>query len=192
MMTGDGDATSAGDGDAMTAGDGDAMMGGDGDAMLDDDAGVGDGDSGDGDTGDGDAAPECDEDADCDDTDATTFDECDQAGACVNRGVYYDTDMQAIFGAKCTNCHTTVGGACARGRCFAQSYATVNDDASSSGCAGDKVYECIDQRVGNGSMPQGRGCTGNPETDASDPDCLTAREHALLDAWVAAGAPEAP
>ncbi len=36
-------------------------------------------------------------------------------------------------------------------------------------------------------MPLGKGCTGNPAQDASNPACLTQAEQDLLAAWIAGG-----
>ncbi len=189
--TGDGDGdTTTGDGDGDTTGDGDGDMTGDGDGdTTDDDAGAGDGDGDeDAGSGDGDGDSGCSTDAECDDSDDTTFDSCGSGGSCDNRAVYYDSDMQAIFQAKCSPCHT--GATCSGGVCFPNDYADTQGSAGAATCSGLDVWECINKRIDEGSMPRMRGCSGDPATDEGDSDCLTAEEHALLDAWIAAGAPE--
>ena len=42
-------------------------------------------------------------------------------------------------------------------------------------------------RIHNGSMPQGAGCTGDPELDVDMPGCLTADEQDLIDWWIEGG-----
>jgi hypothetical protein len=36
-------------------------------------------------------------------------------------------------------------------------------------------------------MPLGKGCTGNPATDAGNTACLTAAEQTTLQAWITDG-----
>jgi hypothetical protein len=43
------------------------------------------------------------------------------------------------------------------------------------------------QRILNGSMPPTGGCTGDPILDLGQPGCLTAMEHAVLQAWIQDG-----
>ena len=131
----------------------------------------------------------CEVSADCDDGLAETYDECTDDAVCSARLVSYEADIQAIFQAKCAGCHVdSGGGVCAGNVCLASSYAALELD--SQVCVGASVAECAQQRVHDGSMPRGRGCTGDPELDAGNVNCLTAEEHALLDAWIAAGWPE--
>ncbi len=60
----------------------------------------------------------------------------------------------------------------------------------SSACQNQKKGECAKVRILNGSMPQGRGCTGNPVTDANNNSCLTQAEQDALSAWIEAGMPK--
>jgi hypothetical protein len=57
-------------------------------------------------------------------------------------------------------------------------------------CAGKKKTECTILLIKSGAMPKGKGCSGNPTTDASKPECLTQAEQDKVQAWVTAGAPE--
>ena len=47
--------------------------------------------------------------------------------------------------------------------------------------------EPLNEFAGQGSMPQGGGCTGNPALDAAKPQCLTAAEQSTLQAWITGG-----
>lgn len=97
----------------------------------------------------------------------------------------YNRDIQPILEVKCGPCHTT---AAAGGSNHASSY--EDTQKASIACDGARVYECILQRVQDGSMPEDGDCTGDPAADADNARCLTAAEQQLLEAWVAAGAPE--
>ncbi len=100
------------------------------------------------------------------------------------------TDMQPIFQAKCSPCHVgTSPTMCSSGACFGSHYDAALQAANNAACQGLSVYECIPVRLGDGSMPLGAGCTGDPTLDAGNASCLTAAEWDLLNQWVAAGAP---
>jgi hypothetical protein len=119
----------------------------------------------------------------CDDGRDETLDECGADGFCGARSVTYEADIQAVFQAKCAGCHVDSG----TGMCLASTYDSLDMPATAAVCAGLSIAECAQLRIRDGSMPRGRGCTGDPELDAADPRCLTASEHALLDAWIAGG-----
>jgi hypothetical protein len=99
--------------------------------------------------------------------------------------VTYTADIQPILQAKCSTCHTV---AAFGGVNFASEYADTQ--ILSTRCSGKKVYECMLERVLTGSMPMGRGCTGDPAADEGNADCLTQGELDALTAWVSADAPE--
>ena len=95
----------------------------------------------------------------------------------------YDTDIKPIFAAKCMPCHTTGRqGAHNMGVNFADT------QVMSYSCPGKKKGACALDRIKAGTMPMIMPmCSGNPTTDASRAVCLTAAEHAKLEAWVAGG-----
>ncbi len=96
--------------------------------------------------------------------------------------VTWMADVRPIFQARCAPCHTVQGSG---GANFASNYADTQKP--SYVCPGDTKGLCTLVRVHDGSMPQGKGCTGDPALDAGKPGCLTAQEQATLQAWVAGG-----
>ena len=96
-------------------------------------------------------------------------------------------DVEAIFGAKCTGCHTGGGSG---GHNIGNTAADSSKSANHPSCSGLNVGECTIVRIKSGQMPQGGGCSGDPATDAGKPSCLTAEEQDTVQAWVDAGAPE--
>jgi hypothetical protein len=94
-------------------------------------------------------------------------------------------DAQPILAASCAPCHTAGSSG---GTQFAAVYADNLADASS--CPGETVGACSLVRIRNGSMPSGKGCTGDPAADAGTEGCLSAAALEILDAWVDAGMPE--
>jgi hypothetical protein len=95
-------------------------------------------------------------------------------------------DVKPIFMAKCGTCHSGTGSGST-----AHKLAENADDAKkmsyTGACSGKPKGECALIRVKNGTMPFGKGCTGNPTTDASKPDCLTQAEQDKLQAWITGG-----
>jgi hypothetical protein len=94
-------------------------------------------------------------------------------------------DVKPIFMAKCGSCHVT-GGAGAGAHKLAESA----DDAkkSSYSCSGKTKGACTLDRIKAGTMPMGKGCSGNPTTDAAKSDvCLTQAEQDKLAAWISGG-----
>jgi hypothetical protein len=59
--------------------------------------------------------------------------------------------------------------------------------AASYVCIGSTKGYCFLFRVQAGSMPAGRGCSGDPETDSANASCLTAGEQDTLEAWILGG-----
>jgi hypothetical protein len=114
---------------------------------------------------------------------ATTAD--DNCNGTINEGcpaVTYSVDVQPILQVKCAPCHTTGGSG---GANLASSYAATQ--LLSYYCSGLTKGACTLVRVQNGSMPYGKGCTGNPVLDAGNPACLTAAEQATLQLWITGG-----
>lgn len=133
----------------------------------------------------------CEVSTECDDGKAETLDVCTADSVCESRMVSYADDVQPIFQAKCAGCHVDSGtGMCAGGTCLATSYAALDRAATGASCVGLSVAECTQVRIDDGTMPRGRGCTGDPELDAANASCLSAEQHAALSAWIAAGWPE--
>lgn len=98
-----------------------------------------------------------------------------------NPGVSYTAGPQAILQAKCAPCHTS-------GSSGELSYSGYADTQKASYfCAGKTKGACSLDRIKDGSMPQGGGCTGDPAQDASKGNCLTAEEQATLQSWVDGG-----
>jgi hypothetical protein len=91
-------------------------------------------------------------------------------------------DIAPIMSAKCTPCHTANPN-CSGGTCFVDSYADTQTDSNS--CVGPMSL-CMWMRSDTGSMPLGGGCGLEP----TGPNCLTAEELGLLEAWANAGGPE--
>lgn len=117
-------------------------------------------------------APEaCGEERDCD---PGTFTPCTTTFA----------DAHPIFRAHCTPCHSTGGSGSHNIAASNISTAYSESQRASYYAPGEtKGYAAL-QRILNGSMPAGGGCTGNPVTDAGNAHCLTASEQATLQAWI--------
>lgn len=121
----------------------------------------------------------------CDDSSACTADTCDELAGCQHTPevpcVVY-ADVQPIYASKCSSCHT---GGSSGGHNIGSTYGDAL--LSSYYCNGKKKGECTIVRIQDGTMPQGKGCSGNPTTDAAKPECLTAPEQALIQAWIDGG-----
>lgn len=104
----------------------------------------------------------------------------------VNEGcvvpVTYAGSVQPILQAHCAPCHTSGGSG---GANLATSYASTQ--LASYYCPGKTKGACTLVRIQDGSMPQGKGCTGNSATDAANSACLTAAEQATMAAWISGG-----
>jgi hypothetical protein len=71
---------------------------------------------------------------------------------------------------------------------FGANYA---DTQKASGhCTGKKVGECTLVRIKAGEMPDGKGCSGNPTTDAAKTACLTQAQQDAIDQWIKGGMKE--
>jgi hypothetical protein len=102
----------------------------------------------------------------------------------VNEGcVSYATDVRPIYQRLCAACHT----AGSSGGFNVNNYATTQLPAVHPSCVGRTKGACSLVRIQNGSMPLGRGCSGNPTTDAANSNCLTSAEQATVTAWIAGG-----
>ena len=94
--------------------------------------------------------------------------------------------VQPIFMAKCTPCHSA-GGIGAASHTLADSIADAKQPGVGLECMGKTKGACTLDRVMDGDMPLGKGCTGNPAQDASNAACLTQQEQDLLAAWINGG-----
>ena len=103
------------------------------------------------------------------------------------------SDVQPILQAKCSPCHVgeTAGSCFSGGTCFASFYEDTQGPAGFA-CSGRTLYECIIIRIKNGTMPRGRGCSGNPTQDADNTSCLDANSIQAVEAWALNGGPETP
>jgi mono/diheme cytochrome c family protein len=89
-------------------------------------------------------------------------------------GPTYTNDIQAIYQASCSSCHTRQTG-CSGGVCFGAFY--TESQRASNVCTGLTVAECTLIRIENGSMPLGGGF-------------ISAADRALIQEWINAGMPE--
>lgn len=103
-------------------------------------------------------------------------------------GVTFD-DPHAIFAVKCTPCHAggSSGGHNMAATDVAAAFTDSQKAAVNAACAGKTKGACTLIRIQAGQMPAGRGCSGNPETDAANSACLTAAQQATLKAWIDGG-----
>lgn len=99
----------------------------------------------------------------------------------------YSRDVQPIFLAKCSPCHT---GTQLSPYTFAGNYASNLLPAETELCPNMNVGQCAQQRIANGQMPSGRGCSGDAEADAGNAACLTAAEQQTVANWIGDGMPE--
>jgi hypothetical protein len=99
----------------------------------------------------------------------------------------YTADTQPIFFEKCDPCHTTLGFG---GHNIGTDYEDAFLPADNNDCTGLNIGQCTIVRIQSGEMPEGAGCTGDPEQDADNPDCTTQLEQDLIQAWIDAGLPE--
>jgi hypothetical protein len=95
----------------------------------------------------------------------------------------YETDIKPILTQKCAPCHTSGSGS---GGLNFNNYSDTQENTNVCAAATTKG-ECALSRIQNGSMPPGKGCTGDPTQDAAKPGCLTADEQAKIQAWIDGG-----
>ena len=103
--------------------------------------------------------------------------------------VTWTNDIMPIFAMKCAPCHTILTSG---GHNLGASYAAAMSAVMNMGACGSATTKgaCTIVRIQNGTMPMGKGCTGDPAMDSGDADCLTAAEQAKVQAWVTAGLPQ--
>jgi hypothetical protein len=100
----------------------------------------------------------------------------------------YTEDVQPIFFEKCDFCHTGKGyGGHNIGINYEDAFLPADNFAE---CFGLLVGQCTIIVIQEGKMPPGSICTGDPEQDAGNPDCLTQEEQDTVQAWIDAGMPE--
>jgi hypothetical protein len=99
----------------------------------------------------------------------------------------WTADIQPLFDAKCTGCHT---GSNLGGHNLGSEYTAALDAANAGACADLNKAECTIVRIQNGSMPQGAGCSGDAATDAGNDQCFTQAEQDLIQAWIDGGSVE--
>ena len=63
-------------------------------------------------------------------------------------------------------------------------YSTMLKNAGNSKCKGKNHGECMLIRIKNGSMPEKKGCSGDPAKDAGKSACLNAAEQATVQQWL--------
>ncbi len=88
--------------------------------------------------------------------------------------------VQSILSNHCS-CHT---GNSSYAPAWLDEHATVSGTASNSGACSGTVAACIPARIEDGSMPESGACP--PGNDG----CISQSDFELVQAWVAAGAPE--
>jgi hypothetical protein len=104
--------------------------------------------------------------------------------------VTYTEDTQPIYFEKCDPCHTGFGFG---GHNIGTNYedalqpAAIFPECTEPGLL---IGECTIVLIQEGVMPQGAGCTGDPQQDADNPLCTTQEEQDLIQAWIDAGLPE--
>lgn len=108
---------------------------------------------------------------------------CDGQGSCESPD--WTHDARPILEQKCGPCHTMNGSG---GTNFAATYADAVIPSKS--CPGKNVAECSLVRIKNGTMPKNKNCTGDPNLDAANLDCLTAKEQLEIETWVLDGYPQ--
>jgi hypothetical protein len=95
--------------------------------------------------------------------------------------------VKPIFMTRCLPCHTP-GGTGATYHTLADSIADAKKNSYS--CPGKTKGACTLDRIKAGTMPMGKGCTGNPAMDVSKTGCLTQEEQDTLAGWIAGGLQE--
>jgi len=102
----------------------------------------------------------------------------------------YTNDVQPIFFEKCNPCHTGDGfGGHNIGTHYDDAFlpASIFPECVDPGLL---IGQCTIVLIQEGEMPFGEGCSGDPDQDAGDPNCLTQEEQDTIQAWIDAGMPE--
>ena len=100
----------------------------------------------------------------------------------------YSSDVQPVFEAKCTPCHTVIGSG---DHNIASNYNDAFIPADDfDECAGLNIGQCTIVLIQLGEMPRGFGCSGDPVQDAGNAGCLTQAEQDIVQGWIDAGLPE--
>lgn len=89
-----------------------------------------------------------------------------------------------LFQAKCDTCHTTLGsgGHNIGNPDLAQAYADSQQESYT--ISGMTKGAATLVRIQSGAMPRGSGCSGDPELDSGNPECLTQAEQDSIQAWL--------
>lgn len=114
---------------------------------------------------------------------------CDGDGGLDASGPPFD-EAHAIFVAKCTPCHSESEdeGAQRIGDVDVNvAWETSQLPAYTPECEGLTKGACGLVRVRLGQMPMFGLCTGDPVDDEGKPECLTAAEQAVIQAWIDGG-----
>ncbi|MFT5432125.1 MAG: hypothetical protein ACI9OJ_002823, partial [Myxococcota bacterium] len=94
----------------------------------------------------------------------------------------------AVFQAKCSPCHASASGSGEFGHAQGDEAAAYTSSQLDSYFLSDATKgEAALARILDGSMPNGKGCTGDPAQDSSNPDCLTSEQIAVIQTWVSNG-----
>ena len=120
----------------------------------------------------------------CNDGIACTLDGCVEGSGCVSTATAgcttFTTDVVPIVSTKCGPCHT-VGSSSGLNM---NTYSTTQINAGNSNCAGKTHGECMIIRIKNGSMPQNKGCSGDPVKDVDNIACLSQEQQDVIQSWV--------
>jgi hypothetical protein len=107
---------------------------------------------------------------------------CDQQDSICREEVTFD-QVHPIYQSKCAQCH---GAGSSGGFSIANSdliFAYQESQKNSYSINGTKGGATI-VRIQSGSMPLGKGCSGDPLLDAVNPSCLVEEEQAIIQDWI--------
>ena len=109
----------------------------------------------------------------------------DGGGVCVDPAPQTTfADVQPVYNKYCGGCHT--GGGSGGHNIGSTNLATAYADSQKASylCPGKTKGACTIEQIQSGYMPLGKGCSGDPATDAAKPACLTAQDQATIQAWI--------